>query len=61
MSSWKENFQADTNTKLPNMYCIKIGTCKTYSQKRFPHGQQFTTDMNLLLLLVFVTWAAIYD
>jgi hypothetical protein len=52
MRSWKENFKAGTNTKLPNVYYTKIGTCMTYSQKSFPHGQQFMSDVNLLLLLV---------
>jgi len=52
MRSWKENFEVGTNTKLPNVFYIKIGTYMTYSQKSFPHGQQFMTDMNLLLLLI---------
>jgi hypothetical protein len=52
MRSLKENFEALTNTKLPNVYFIKTGTCMTYSQKSFPHGQQFITDMNLLLPLI---------
>jgi hypothetical protein len=52
MRSWKENFDTGTNTKLPNVYYIKTGTYMTYSQKRFPHGQQFMTDMNLLPLLI---------
>ena len=52
MRSWKEYFEARTNTKLPYVYFIKTGTYMTYSQKIFPHGQQFITDMNLLLLLI---------